>query len=949
MQDVTKNKVKTISHQLALLGLVLAFQVQQPLFAQSMEEVVVEAERQDDSTLDLTESIDAFDLEDLETQGIKGFADISNAVPGLTSSPAGAQGLRFTLRGIGARDSQLGVESKVGLYVDGAFLGRASGLVFDIIDLERVEVLKGPQGFHFGRNAIGGAINLITAKADVEGVYGRLETKVGNFERRNVTGILNLPITDTFAVRFGGFKNTADGWVENKGLGVDFNGYDREGYRFTARWHATEDITIDYSYDNSDFVTQPLYYQPLLLEGATSFNRADYQQRGNSPNNIGIYQQGSGGLPDGPQEVFLDPLGSRRLEETTATLREIENSTTVADGHSLNFEWAWSDSHTFKFIGTHRTSDVNNTFYFFPNIASQEILSTSIAQAPRDFIFDVIEGDSFFGAGYVYGAPGFENLSIFGQGAVQGVSQVDSLALRLGCDPYIGSGPILCGNPITPLPPGLDNTTIIGNILNAPIVDNLRLRNRLSSIFSSPEGGTASLRDHKQWSIELNQSGFFLDDRLSYQTGVYYFNERTGNGRQLDGENELYLDVIDLLDFGRPVRGITDGFGFSFVSLNRLNSEVLGVYTTVDYTPLWLDERLHLTVGGRYTRDQRDLSRQSLFAFSLDFRGPPELEDDVWEAFDPKVKVAYDVSEEVTAYFSVITGFRSGNFNVEARQLPIAQGGQLVTGSDIAFDQETQIAYEFGVKGSLWNGLADFEFASYYSDVNDGQETVVFPTSPISRAVVNADGYAYGIELDTKWHFTDELTFTLNYALLRSGSDEYVTPFVADFDRPLIPADIVAGLNNPDPLIAADAASDQRDFNELTRKCDGGLRRLDLENGRCVERKSNFGAPVNSWQSAIDYRLPTEFGEVFLHLGYSYKDAFFVNDTLKVDSRNLWDMRIQAQFDTHFGVVRTALWSQNLFDNQYQTQKFELNATAYDIAAYGTPRTFGIDVIVEWE
>lgn len=780
----------------------------------------------------------------------------------------------------------------------------------------------------------------------MEGIYGRLETKVGNFERRNVTGILNLPITDNFAVRFGGFKNTADGWVENKGLGVDFNGYDREGYRFTARWHATEDISIDYSYDDSDFVTQPLYYQPLLREGETEFSRADYQVLGNAPANIAIFQDNGVLSDDGPQEVFLDPLGSRRLEQTTSTIREVENSTTVADGHSLNVEWAWSDSHTFKFIGTHRTSDVNNTFYFFPNVASQEILAESIARSPRNLIFDIIEGGPFTGVpGYDYEAPGFENISIFGISANTGNTYGNTLLRLLGCDSYSGSGPINCGAPPPP-----NASTFINLITQTPgTIDNFSLRKLLNSVFASPEGGTASLKNHKQWSIELNQSGFFLDDRLQYQSGIYYFNERTGNGRQLDGEDDIYLDVIDLLDFGRADRGVSDGFGFSFVSLNRLNSEVLGVYTTIDYTPLWLDERLHLTVGGRYTRDQRDLKRQGLYAFSLDLRGEPDIADDVWEAFDPKVKVAYDVSEEVTAYFSVISGFRSGNFNVEARQLPVTQGGQTETGSDLVFDEESQIAYEFGMKGSLWNGLADFEFASYYSDVNDGQETVVFPTSPISRAVVNADGYAYGIELDTSWHFTDELTFTLNYALLRSGSDEYVTPFVSDFGRPLIPEDIVLRLSSGDALVIDQANDDQRDLTELTRKCDGGLRRLDLENGRCVERKSNFGAPVNSWQSAIDYRLPTEFGEVFLHLGYSYKDAFFVNDTLKVDSRNLWDMRIQAQFDTHFGVVRTALWSQNLFDNQYQTQKFELNATAYDIAAYGTPRTFGIDVIVEWE
>ena len=86
-----------------------------PSYAQDIEEVIVEAERQEANTLDVTESLDIFDLEDLEVYRITGLNDVANNVPGLTASPSGSQGLRFTLRGIGARDSQLGVESKIGL------------------------------------------------------------------------------------------------------------------------------------------------------------------------------------------------------------------------------------------------------------------------------------------------------------------------------------------------------------------------------------------------------------------------------------------------------------------------------------------------------------------------------------------------------------------------------------------------------------------------------------------------------------------------------------------------------------------------------------------------------------------------------------------------------------------------------------------------------------------
>ena len=122
----------------------------------------------------------------------------------------------------------------------------------------------------------------------------------------------------------------------------------------------------------------------------------------------------------------------------------------------------------------------------------------------------------------------------------------------------------------------------------------------------------------------------------------------------------------------------------------------------------------------------------------------------------------------------------------------------------------------------------------------------------------------------------------------------------------------------------------------------------DRNHDRPTERKNNFGSPVNSWQVALDYRLPTNFGEVFLHLGYNYKDAFYVNDALQVDDRHLWDLRVQSQFDTDQGVLRVAFWLQNMFNNEYQTQKFELNSYAYDIASYGMPKTYGVDLIFEF-
>lgn len=864
-------------------------------FAQEIEEVEITAERQENSTLELTSSVDVFDLEDLETYQISGLADISNNVPGLTASPSGSQGLRFTLRGVGARDNQLGVESKIGLYVDGAFMGRASGLVFDIVDLESVSVLKGPQGFSYGRNAIGGAINLITAKADVEAFSAKLDLTVGNFERKNATVRVNVPLSDNFAIRASGFVNQREGWVENTGLGEDWGGFQREGFRVATRWYASESVTVDYSYDKADFETQPVYYQPQFIDGETSFDPADY-----------INLPGSLATTDG---VFLSPIGPKRLDRDRSTT-EIENSTTVADGHSLVVNWEWSDAHSMEFIATHRTTDVIDTFYFFPNIDTEGTFQQAFIDRFGARLRPFTLFDEYVAGNTDSVHPGFTPTGALELARLAGGEDDLEFARQLQAAIDDGGG-------------FLPIAQVFAN--NPGSNERYGITFQFDTVFSSPPGGSYTLRDHKQFSFELRQKGSFLDDRLTYTSGLYYFNERTGNGRVLP-QNERYFDYIEILDFGQPVPGeaAVENFGFSFTSINKLNTDSTGVYATIDYIPLSFDERMKLTFGLRYSRDERSLFRQGLNAFTLQPRGGTDDESARWEHWDPMMVIAYDLTEEIKGYFSIASGFRGGNYNVLSRDLP-SQGGEVLQAA-LEFDEETLISYEAGAKGTVLDGIAEFEFALFYYDISDGQETVIQPTSPISRSIVNVDGYAFGIEMDTTISITEELSTKIVYTHLRSGTDSYQNPFIEQFEAPL----------------------DDGDIGQLLGFCAGGLRVPDVETGQCLERKSNFGAPVNSWQVGLNYRLPTDFGEVFSHLGYSFKDAHFVNDTLQVDARNLWDARLQFTFEGNTVNTKVALWAQNLFDNEYQVQKFELNGVALDIASYGDPRMIGIDIGFEW-
>lgn len=956
-------------------------------YAQDIEEVIVEAERQEANTLDVTESLDIFDLEDLEVYRITGLNDVANNVPGLTASPSGSQGLRFTLRGIGARDSQLGVESKIGLYVDGAFLGRASGLVFDIVDLEMVEVAKGPQGFRFGRHAIGGNINLITAKANVEDFSARGEVTLGNYDRETYKATLNLPVNDQFAVRASAFTNKRDGWVENTGNGVDWGGFDREGFKIAARWYATDDLIIDYSYDQADFITQPVYYQPEYYgEGNCTTNDI-------AITNIAMYNL-TNSSPCRDSEIILTPLGEGRRDSDESTILDIENSTTEADGHSLIFDWAFSENHNLKFISTYRTSQVNNTFYFFPNTTTADtaagvpLISQAITQLYSTELL-ALRGNFFSNRSW-YEAYGFQNIGQIALAQQAGTPQSiqfaqdlfdAAIALDNARDglPANSNGQYLAMDPcqihpvqcadrqarLNNLDPADDPVSYamfflgygaITGLQTSPLGLEYAVTNQFNSIFASPQGGLASLDNHKQKSFELRLSGSFKDERLKYSTGLYYFGEKTGNGPGTAPPGYLYADLVELLDFGaiNYTPESEDDFGFSYISKNRLGTDSYALYGSIDFRPLFLDERMEITLGFRYSEDARTLERQKLQAIGLIDRGSLDLEADTWYSFDPMFKVAYDLTYDFTGYFSVTSGYRPGNYNVDARDIPDNANNSQVGGAeeqesrqsaDIVFDTESMIAYEFGGKGTLLDGLLDLEFATYYYDVKDGQETVIFPYSPVSRAVVNADGYAFGVELDTTWNLTDELSMTINYAHLRSGSDSYTTPFLTDYGREL-------NFFPPPNATAeqlAQAAEDAVLARDLAIQCRGGLRKLDLRQGRCEERKANFGAPVNSWQIGLDYTLPTEhFGELFFHLGYNYKESHYVNDTLTVDDRNLWDARISTALDQDWGTLKIALWGQNIFDNEYQVQKFELHRTVFDIASYGDPQMFGIDIIGEW-
>ncbi|MFP5307704.1 MAG: TonB-dependent receptor, partial [Gammaproteobacteria bacterium] len=300
--------------------------------AGQLEEVIVTAERREASLQDTPISIEAFDAEMLEQRSIKGVQDLSANVPALTIEPFPTHNatLRVFIRGVGINDAQLTQDPAVGVYLDGVYIARSVGLALDIADLERIEVLRGPQGTLYGRNTTGGAINLITKRPSTDAFT--FSTQAGGASRSNylAKASFNIPLGDTLAVGLGLLGSTRNGFVENTGPGGDFGDRSEYAGRFTARWTPADWLRADYSYDYTDMRYHNYMFQSVLLP-ATNKGQAEVVK---------------------PYAISQTVYSDRRLEQL-ATGMPLEESGTRINGHALTLAVPL-DRYELKYIGAWR-------------------------------------------------------------------------------------------------------------------------------------------------------------------------------------------------------------------------------------------------------------------------------------------------------------------------------------------------------------------------------------------------------------------------------------------------------------------------------------------------------------------------------------------------------------------------------------------------------------------
>ena len=209
-----------------LAGTMLAGSAQ----AQDSGDIVVTARKVEENLQDIPIAITAATGEALEAKGVQSLSNLGSAVPGLQTRthPSNPSIVVFNLRGQGAGDTLLTVDQAVGVYLDNVYVARPRGLSGAFFDVQRVEVLKGPQGTLYGRNTTGGAVTIYTKNADFEGMHGFVQGELGNHDMRSIAGAVNIPlIEDKLAVRVAGKGLWRDGFgrsvITGQDLGADRN------------------------------------------------------------------------------------------------------------------------------------------------------------------------------------------------------------------------------------------------------------------------------------------------------------------------------------------------------------------------------------------------------------------------------------------------------------------------------------------------------------------------------------------------------------------------------------------------------------------------------------------------------------------------------------------------------------------------------------------------------
>ena len=270
--------VKSLLLSAAFIGASPSFAQEEGTSADGLGDIIVTAQKRAENIQDVPIAISAVGSEYLESRGISSIDGLGTIAPNvkIERAPSSKTITQIAIRGSVTINPAITWEPAVGLYLDGVYIAKAQGSIFDIADLERVEVLRGPQGTLYGRNALAGAINLISKKPSGE-AGGSMELTYGNYDYKKIKGVIDLPQMGIFSAKLSGQYVKRDGLVDivpNPVAGVltalpnlvnQTDTIDSGSFMAQVRAELSDSVTLDYTYDYNKQKQRPPFAQLLRV------------------------------------------------------------------------------------------------------------------------------------------------------------------------------------------------------------------------------------------------------------------------------------------------------------------------------------------------------------------------------------------------------------------------------------------------------------------------------------------------------------------------------------------------------------------------------------------------------------------------------------------------------------------------------------------------------------
>ncbi|GAB4187483.1 MAG: TonB-dependent receptor [Wenzhouxiangellaceae bacterium] len=618
--------------------------------------VTVTAQQREESIQEVPISINVFSARDARELNAFDINDLGQYTPGLETNNLTVTQPRYTIRGITTNDFGIGSDPAVGVYIDGVYVGRSGAAQLNFNDIERVEILKGPQGTLFGRNAAAGAIHVVTQQPQA-GAEGNLRYQYGNFDRHRAEGLFNTSLSDQLYARGSFVINQRDGWIDNN-LGPDLDDEDQFSLRLGLLWDisANTDVRLSLDYDEISQDAQ---------QGASL--------------NAGI--------------APADPFGAFETDLDSDESRDVF-------GASLTVTSRWDEMY-FTSISAYREFESNNLqdedgsadprfFFATENIEDQQQFSQEFR----------LQSDNRGPLRWTVGASYFYE---------EGEQRSDVMVTTNSLDTFF----------------------LFSNGVPAEQIPQVPLGAGLNGFFLSAFGPAL--------------------EQISLASGIPVEN---------------IAAAMVQANLGRDWLEQTS---------NALEARSYAIYGDLTYA---LTERLDLTLGLRYTYDEKDFSIFSAYQNNIvipvpgvdpvpfgiiffDQFAPAEAQSDDWDALTPRVVLEYEWQDNVMTYASFTEGFKAGGFNS--------------LGVDPPFDPEQVLNFELGMKSTWLGGRLLFNSAIFYYDYDDLQVLKlsgppgVIPTFNVR----NADAEGKGVELELALQPLDGLTLSASYGYLDTEITEY--------------------------------------------------------------------------------------------------------------------------------------------------------------------------------